>query len=89
LLDGLGWIESIVDRDEIDLPPIDSTLVIDLREIRRLGFAEGTVAGSRAAVGHRLPDFDFGVGDAGPICFLSGTDNRRRQQKSRCEKSDD
>jgi hypothetical protein len=88
LLDGLRRAVAVVDGDRLDLAAVDASLVVDHREVRRLGLANRGIRGERAAVGHRLPDLYLSVADAGVIFFLATTtpDPAKRETTSTTRK---
>jgi hypothetical protein len=64
LLHGFRRGITVVQRNQIDLAPIDAAALVDHLEIADFPFAERAERGDRAAVGHGLADLDFGGGDA-------------------------
>jgi len=59
---------AVIAADEVDLPTVDTSLVVDHREVGRLRFTYDSVGGSRPAIGHRVADLDLGVITPGPYC---------------------
>src|SRR5690242_2422148 len=64
LLDRLGRRIAIVERDQVDLAPIDAAALVDHLEVPDLALAERAEGGYRAAIGHGLADLDLGRRDA-------------------------
>ena len=73
LLDRLRRAVAVVEADQIDLAAIDPALLVDHLEIGGLGAPDHAIGGSRAAIGHGLPDLDLGVGDAWRVGGAGGT----------------
>jgi hypothetical protein len=65
LLDRLGRREGVVERDQIDLAPVDAALfLIQHAEIGDLRASLDTVDRQRTAIWHGLAELDLGVGGA-------------------------
>src|SRR6185436_4071781 len=60
LLHRLGRAIRVVDADEVDLSAVDSPFAVDLLEEGSLELSDGPVGRCRPAIGHGLPDLDFG-----------------------------
>jgi hypothetical protein len=64
LLHRFGRRVAVVQRDQIDLAPVDAAALVDHLEITDLALTQRAERGHRATVGHGLADADFGRGDA-------------------------
>jgi hypothetical protein len=64
---------AVVEADEIDLAPVHPALIVDHLEVGRLGTADRPKGRRRTAVGYRLTDLDFRIGDAGCVLGAGGT----------------
>src|SRR5262249_38205261 len=65
LLDSLGWAESIVVGNKVDLSSVDAALGVDLVKKSGLRPAYQRVGRQRTAVRHDISDLDLMVGGAG------------------------
>ena len=81
LLHGFRRRVAVIQRNQIDLAPVDAATLVDHLEIPDLALAERAERGHRAAVGHGLADADFGGGDAAH--GLRG-ERRGRQNNGKC-----
>src|ERR1700678_1565292 len=88
LLDSLGRAIAVVETNQIDLATVHSTLLVDHFEIGEVRLADHAVSRRWAAIGHRLPDLDLGVGDARRIVRPGGTGGggERRSGGARLQK---
>ncbi len=70
LLDRLGRLVAVVERDQLDLAPVHPALLVDHVVIGGLHPALGAVGRQRPTIGIGLADHDLGVGDTGIVCLL-------------------
>ena len=77
LLDRLWRTVAIVVLNEIDLAPVDSTLLVDHADIGGLHLADAAVGGSRSTERNGLTDLDLRIGRTGVIFLLC--------ERGRCE----
>ena len=75
LLDCLRRAIAVVETDEVDLASVHPALVVDHLEIGQFRPADHSVGGGGTAVGHGLPDLDFGVGDARRVFSARGSES--------------
>jgi hypothetical protein len=78
------WAVAVIQADEVDLAPVDATLVVDHFEIRRLGATDGPVSRSRAAVRHGVANFNFSVRGTRAVLLLRLC-HPAYECKSRCQ----
>ena len=74
LLDRLGRAIAVVDADERELAAVHPALFVDHLEIGGFGAANHAIGRERPAVGHRLADLDFRIGDAGRVLGASSSE---------------
>ena len=80
LLDRLRRAVSVIETDKIDLAAVHAALLVDHFEIGRGRLADDPVSGGWSAVGHRLPDLDFRIGDSGRIVGAGRACARRKRR---------
>src|SRR5215470_7737784 len=71
-LDRLGWRIAVVNRNEGDLAPVHTTLIVDHLEIGGHRYRNGAGVRERAAIGAGVADLDLAVGDPGAV-LLGGS----------------
>ena len=64
-LDGLRRRKTVVERDHVELAPVDAALLVDGVEIGGKGLAGDAQRRGRAGIRHDIAELDFGVGDPG------------------------
>jgi len=78
----------IVQRQEVDLAPVDTALLVEHLEIGLADPAQHAVERARAGMRHGLADLDFGIARAGIVLLLGGSNvrcrNRRSGNRSEC-----
>ena len=79
LLDRARRAVAVIQRDEVDLAPLDAAHLVHHREIGRDGLADGAVNRSRARIGVGVADLDGRVGDAGHVGGLRRPGKQRRR----------
>ena len=79
LLDRLGRAVAVVERDEIDLAPVDAALVVDHGEIAGHLALDRAGRRDRARKGPGIAELDLGVGRAGIV--FAGRKRRRGERQ--------
>ncbi len=79
-LDRLRRRKAVVERDHVELAPVDAALLVDHVEIGSKYLAGDTERRRRAAIRHDIAEFDFGVGNAGLLGACRGRDAQSEQR---------
>jgi hypothetical protein len=64
LLDGLWRAVAVIATNEVDLATVDAAMLIDHTEVGGFCFADDSIGRCRAAIRHRVANFDLTVADA-------------------------